>query len=158
MGFPACSNRLSRTVEKPFPCYRKCISTLSFRQYLDIQEVMFLYLKTAYTEAEWLPSGFGRFSATLRRMNIHSFIIILHEYAFLLCVSSSAFPLLGSPFFPFHRGCLVVLLVFYYDTFVSFFISVHSLSFVLRMICCHFPAYCCCMVVLCLSPRQLVLL
>lgn len=89
-----------------------------------------MYLKTAYAEAEWLPSGFGRFSATLRRMNIHSFIIILHEYAFLLCVSSSAFPLLGSPFFPFHRGCLVVLLVFYYDTFVSFFISVHSLSFV----------------------------
>lgn len=119
--------------------------------YLMRQEV-------AYTRAEGLPSVYARFSATLHRMNIHSVIIILHEYAFFSYGFSSFVPRLGSPFFPIHRSWLVVLLVLSYDAFVSFIISVHSLSFVLQMICFHFPAYCCCMVVLCFSPRRLVLL
>ncbi len=164
-AFPAFPYGLSRVLKWAFPHCGKAFSMLlkmpsdafspARRWYSDCY---LMRQKVAYTRAEGLPSVYARFSATLHRMNIHSFIIILHEYAFLLCVSSSAFPRLGSPFFPIHRSWLVVLLVLSYGAFVSFIISVHSLSFVLRMICFHFPAYCCCMVVFCFSPRRLVLL
>lgn len=164
-AFPAFPYGLSRVLKWAFPHCGKAFSMLlkmpsdafspARRWYSDCY---LMRQKVAYTRAEGLPSVYARFSATLHRMNIHSSIIILHEYAFLLCVSSSAFPRLGSPFFPIHRSWLVVLLVLSYGAFVSFIISVHSLSFVLRMICFHFPAYCCCMVVFCFSPRRLVLL
>ena len=48
MGFPACSNRLSRTVEKPFPCYRKCISTLLFGNILIFKRLCFVLKNCVY--------------------------------------------------------------------------------------------------------------
>lgn len=48
--------------------------------------------KIAYTRAGGLPSVYARFSATLHRMNIHSVINILHEYAFFSYGFSSFVP------------------------------------------------------------------
>lgn len=89
-AFPAFPYGLSRVLKWAFPHGGKAFSMLlkmpsdAFSPAISWYSGGYvLCLKTGYTEAEGLPSGFGRFSATLRRMNIHSFIIILHEYAFL---------------------------------------------------------------------------
>lgn len=97
--------------------------------------------KIAYTRAGGLPSVYARFSATLHRMNIHSVINILHEYAFFSYGFSSFVPRLCCPFFPFHRAWLVVLLALSRSASVSLLTPGHRLPFVLHVFLFRIPGF-----------------
>ena len=130
-AFPHCGKAFSMLLKMPSDAFSPAISWYSGGYVLC--------LKTACTEAEGLPSGFGRFSATLRRMNIHSFIIILHEYAFFSYGFSSFVPRSGWPFFPFHSAWLVVRLALSRSASVSLLTPGHRLPFVLHVFLFRIP-------------------
>lgn len=145
-AFPAFPYGLSRVLKWAFPHGGKAFSMLlkmpsdAFSPAISWYSGGYvLCLKTACTEAEWLPSGFERFSATLRRMNIHSFIIILHEYAFFSYGFSSFVPRSGWPFFPFHSAWLVVRLALSRSASVSLLTPGHRLPFVLHVFLFRIP-------------------
>ena len=130
-AFPHCGKAFSMLLKMPSDAFSPAISWYS-GDYV-------LCLKTACTEAEWFPSGFERFSATLRRMNIHSFIIILHEYAFFSYGFSSFVPRSGWPFFPFHSAWFVVRLALSRSASVSLLTPGHRLPFVLHVFLFRIP-------------------
>lgn len=101
-AFPAFPYGLSRVLKWAFPHGGKAFSMLlkklfdaffSARRWYS--DCYLMRQKVAYTRAEGLPSVYARFSATLHRMNIHSVIIILHEYAFFSYGFSSFVPRSG---------------------------------------------------------------
>lgn len=132
MGFPARWKSLFRVSEKAFRCFLFG-KTLVFRLLSHAS-------KSRVYEGGRLPSVYARFSATLHRMNIHSVIIILHEYAFFSYGFSSFVPRSGWPFFPFHSAWLVVRLALSRSASVSLLTLCHRLPFVLHVFLFRIPS------------------